>query len=544
MDALTIAQVVWAETKDLRVREGGDPITLSTLRRHVAAIAREADKTFSRFEPIPARDDELYGPDVVDCGAAAEAATPDALKKLRVIVWPSADGKTLNKDELKPPAPWDTAAPESMELIGVYRVDDKDIAAFSRSASPTEDTPRFVSLVTGTGLPPDTDVYAPRLTSRPVIDLKTRRIALGLTIATLILFVIGCVWSLSVGSLTRAAQDYFVATLPSGTSCPTQFDVTNTATLYGAPHEWLLTPQGTPGKCLEAWQKAVQAALAAPDRDWWARLRGRLASWTVSDAGRAFSLRMPILLTMLAFVVLLVAAGLGVLGRPLGLFIDQRNRMSLTRIQSGLWLVILFSGLGSYALYNVGFWAEDLNRVRGGLAFVEANAKNDTKLADWSDKLSKLVDYIPKMDTALWALIGISGGTAIASSLIVKPGAPATPGSPTPMVPARRTRVLTNKHPKEAQLSDLIYGETAEDEGVVDSTRLQAIAVTGVLAAIYISLLLEAGERIGGVTAAESVSGGTQVFADMPAVGATFLTLLAVSHGTLIGGKLVAAYKR
>src|SRR5262249_29726561 len=135
-------------------------------------------------------------------------------------------------------------------------------------------------------------------------------------------------------------------------------------------------------------------------------------------------------------------------------------------------------------------------------------------------------------------------GTAIVSSLIVKPGAPAAPGSPTPMVPARRTRVLTNKDPKEAQLSDLIYGETAEDEGVVDSTRLQAIAVTGVLAAIYVSLLLEAGERIGGVTAAESVSGGTQVFADMPAVGATFLALLAVSHGTLIGGKLVAAYKK
>ena len=71
---------------------------------------------------------------------------------------------------------------------------------------------------------------------------------------------------------------------------------------------------------------------------------------------------------------------------------------------------------------------------------------------------------------------------------------------------------------------------------------MQAIAVTGVLGAIYVSLVLEAGERIGGMTAAEAVNAGTQVFADMPPVGATFLTLLAISHGTLVGGKLLGAY--
>jgi hypothetical protein len=117
MDGVTKAQIVWAETKDLRVPEGGDRATLSALRRHVAAMVSEAEKTFSRFETLPAHDDDMFAQDVAECAAAVEATTPDALKNLRAIVWPSADGKTLNKDDLKPPAPWDAAAAESLDGV-------------------------------------------------------------------------------------------------------------------------------------------------------------------------------------------------------------------------------------------------------------------------------------------------------------------------------------------------------------------------------------------------------------------------------------------
>src|SRR4051812_8067451 len=122
MDAISRAQVVWAETKDLRVPDGGDPATLSALRRHVAAIASEAETSFSYFEPLPARDDQLRGREVIDCAAAAETTPPEDLQKMRVIVWPSADGKTLNAGEVKPPAPWDGAAPDTLKLIGRYTV--------------------------------------------------------------------------------------------------------------------------------------------------------------------------------------------------------------------------------------------------------------------------------------------------------------------------------------------------------------------------------------------------------------------------------------
>ena len=49
MDVVSKTQVIWGETKDLHVPQGGDQATLSALRRYIAAIATQAEKTFSRF---------------------------------------------------------------------------------------------------------------------------------------------------------------------------------------------------------------------------------------------------------------------------------------------------------------------------------------------------------------------------------------------------------------------------------------------------------------------------------------------------------------
>jgi hypothetical protein len=387
----------------------------------------------------------------------------------------------------------------------------------------------------------------PREVRRKPVDPKVERVALWLAVASILLFAVACLWSLSVGDVTRTARNAFAA---AGKTCPTSIDATKVdaakgATLYGVPQAWLPTPDGKQGECLETWLTATGSALDASKRDWWSRTKAWLASWTVSDAGRAFSLRMPILLTMASIIMVALSAGLGVMGRPLGLFIDKRNRMSLTKIQFAIWLVILMGPLAAYALFNVGFWAEDMSRIQDGVAFVANAAKTDQQLTPWSTKLAGLLEFIPSMEMTLWALIGISGGTTIVSSFITQPGStPASPGGATPVLPPRRTRILTNDDPKDAKLADLVYGETAEDDGVVDSTRVQTIVITSVLAAIYVSLVLETAERIGGLTAGEAFNAGRQVFASMPPVGATFLWLLGLSHATLLGGKLVGAYKQ
>ncbi len=542
MGVVSNTQIVWTETKNLRIPQGGDHAPLSALRRYIAAIATQAEKTFSRFEPLPSYDDDFLADDVADCAAAAEGTTPEALKNLRVIVWPSADGKTLSAQERKPPAPWADAPADSLTLIGRFKAGGNDVAAFSRPVAANEDAPRFVSLVTGTGLPPGTGVYVPRETKRKPVDPKAAKTAFRLAIATVIVFAMACIWCLSVGSLSQAAYANFATALSDANTCPTSIDLTSPTTVFGAPRQWLPTADG-PGDCMKAWQNASKSALSSSKGDWWSKLQTWLAGLTVSNAGQSFSLRIPMLLMMASVVLLAISAGLGVVGRPLGLFIDKRNRMSLTRIQFALWLVILVGGLGSYAIYNVGFWGDNLNWIHAKVAYATEAGQSDQKLTGWSDQLSALLEFIPHMNAALWALIGISGGTTIVSSLLMQPGTPTAPGAGTLVMPARQTRVNTNPAPKDAQLSDLVLGETEEDDGVVDSTRVQAIAITGVLATIYVNLILEAGDRIGGLAVSGAVHDVTQVFANMPPTGSTFLSLLAVSHGTLLGGKLLGAYK-
>ena len=52
--------------------------------------------------------------------------------------WPPVPPLGVAPD-LKPPAPWDTAAPETLRLIGRYKVDGRDVSAFSRPLADGED---------------------------------------------------------------------------------------------------------------------------------------------------------------------------------------------------------------------------------------------------------------------------------------------------------------------------------------------------------------------------------------------------------------------
>ncbi|OEO32856.1 hypothetical protein VW23_009520 [Devosia insulae DS-56] len=538
MDKLATTQVIWAETMHLRVPEGGDASTLSTLRRHIAAVAGDVPGTFNRFEALPAQDDPGHGADVRDSAAAAEAPVAEDLKGHRLILWPSADGKTLDTTQLAPPAPWTTAAPG--DLIGRFRVAEggAEISAFKQLASIGE--PRFVSLVSGTGLPSGTGVYAPRAAQRPLVSKRAEGWGILLAVVAIVLFAFACLWSLSVGTVSRGTETAFVAQVPTG--CETGINPQDTRSLYIAPSAWLPTAEGQ-SQCQEKWQAALSATLSTPNQDWWAGVRSWLAGLTVSDQGRTLSLFLPTLLTMAAIAVLSISAGIGVVGRPLGLLIDKRNRMSLTRAQFALWLIIIMGGLTSIALFNAGFWGGDLNRVQAGLAHLNTTAGADQQFDTWKANLGRLLDFVPTMDAALWALIGITAGTTVLSSLLMEPGkGGASPGGG-PMVPERRTIVLTKSEPSQAKLSDMVFGETEDSEGVVDSSRVQAIAITGFLAAIYVGLIFEAVRGIGGLTASGAVGSGTQVFAQMPPAGTTFLLLLAASHGALLGGKLLGAYR-
>ncbi len=531
MTIFSKVQIIWAETSGLSVPDGGAAETMPALRRQIAAIAEDSPGSFARFDPVPALDDPLTSKDLKDCIAAGEAQIAPDLRNKALILWPSADGKTLSTTEAAPPAPWNGILAADLQSLGRFQIADKVVTAFRRSVAAAETGPRFVSLVTGTGLDAGTDVYRPRETPARTVPAAARSWSNIWAVAGIVLFIVASFWSMSIGTVTRLSEVQFARQLDNGAEmCSTDPGTAiDPASYFALPKNWL---QGSDGSCLNEWGKAVHTSFAAGGTDLWSKTVFWFAGWSLSSNGLSFSLVLPTYAAMISMVFLAVSAGCGIVGRPLGLLIDGRNRMSLTRAQFSVWLIIIMGGLTTAALFNTGFWGGDMARVQDGITKLSDLAKNDVTLKDLPLALSRLSEFVPQMDAALWALIGITAGTTILSSQILKAGGNA-PGAIT-----RRTRILKNISPDDAQLSDMVYGETEEADGVIDFSRVQTVAITGLLAAIYTGLILQAGQNLGGLTATSAQEFGRQVFATMPPAGGTFLLLLGASHVTLLAGKL------
>jgi hypothetical protein len=226
-------------------------------------------------------------------------------------------------------------------------------------------------------------------------------------------------------------------------------------------------------------------------------------------------LRMQWFCVELLFVALCVTVGIQVNGRPDGILIDDRNRISLERTQWVAWLIVLLGGYFTAAMWN----------VTHGAAF-------------------------PTMQTDLFALLGIVSVSPVISNVIVdnkknqapqpaagggltaQPASPATGGTVAPPEqltagddPQRVGVMDANKSPYEASWSDLYLGEEVANRYVVDISRLQKLVITAILVLAYGVYLW----RLFGPSAAADLN--------MPLAGRDFLALIGISHGAYLASK-------
>jgi hypothetical protein len=199
-------------------------------------------------------------------------------------------------------------------------------------------------------------------------------------------------------------------------------------------------------------------------------------------------------------------------GRFDGILIDDRNRISLSRLQWVAWVVVLLGGYFAGAVWNVGY------------------------MTDW-----KINGHFPNMQADLWALLGIVSATAVASNLIVDrkkaqngPAAQTaadTRTAPMPGQPDQQGSIDRNVTAAEASWADLFLGEEVANRDHVDISRLQSLFVTVLLVVSYIRLLWLA---LGNPSASAGF--------DMPTVsdpqgGQGFLWLLGISQAAYLGYK-------
>ena len=194
------------------------------------------------------------------------------------------------------------------------------------------------------------------------------------------------------------------------------------------------------------------------------------------------------LFAWLAIAVLMtgvaVVAGHGITGLFRGVLIDDRNRLSLSRLQMLLWTVLILSAYLAAALANIG-----------------------------RDTSSPLDVSVP---SELWIAMGIS-----TASLVAAPAALAY----------KHRRRPKNIEPVEkaadAGWADLFRGEDKTDSNHLDLGKVQLFLFTVVIVLGY-------GLALGDMFAATEGA-----FASLPPVDDSVVTLLAISHAGYLTKKAV-----
>ncbi|MDH3603112.1 MAG: hypothetical protein OEU26_26155 [Candidatus Tectomicrobia bacterium] len=207
--------------------------------------------------------------------------------------------------------------------------------------------------------------------------------------------------------------------------------------------------------------------------------------------------------TMLLFACFSAVVGYGGTGLWRGLLIDERNRVSLTRLQFILWTIVVLSGYLIAAVSN----------IRAGVS-------------------TPLAITIPEH---LWVLMGISTTSFIASPLIrsTKTRRAADPAEVerTKAQLARQLGVATvdghvdtqgqllvSPTPKAARWVDVFMGEETGNGAHLDLAKVQMFYVT------LISVLIYA------VTLGMTFNATSEAITTLPPLGASMVTLLAMSH--------------
>jgi hypothetical protein len=222
-------------------------------------------------------------------------------------------------------------------------------------------------------------------------------------------------------------------------------------------------------------------------------------------------------------------AGHGILGLWLGLLIDERNKMSLSRLQMILWTIVVLSGFLTAALWNI--------RSAG--------------------QVDVLAIAVPAQ---LWLLMGISTTSLIGSPLIrstkmTEPVAIDAAQSQMIVEQERRTReelirqgltddeikklgkIIIWKWPWDARLADLFQGEEIGNAGHLDLGKIQMFYFTLVLVLAYAVML---GAMFSGIThIGPEGKIITSAISGLPSLPDGMVALLGISNGGYLGNKVI-----
>ncbi len=210
---------------------------------------------------------------------------------------------------------------------------------------------------------------------------------------------------------------------------------------------------------------------------------GGLMPWAAGRQGDFQYARLSAWLATLAlFFALAVVIGRGMTGLYRGIFVDERNKLSLSRVQMFLWTALVLSAYLSAALANIGLGSQH-----------------------------PLAISVPQTLLQAMGLSTISLVAAPAVLHAIKKGA-----------------VTTKEKPSDSHWTDLVRGEEHETAHGVDLAKLQLLLVTIVLVLGYAIVLGDA-----------YLDHRVLFVKSLPEIDSAFVVMLAISHAGYLAKKSV-----
>ena len=212
------------------------------------------------------------------------------------------------------------------------------------------------------------------------------------------------------------------------------------------------------------------------------------------------------LVVLALLAVSLFVLGMTVVGRPLGVLINEQNLASLARFQMVVWTVVVLAAYFTYALA----------RMKAGTA----------------DPLNVTIDW------HLWALMGMSTTSLVGTSLIhtVKQGQEPDPavtastaakfGQSFAAVESDRAGLLyANPGKNDARFTDLFQGDEVGDTAHIDMVKVQMFYFTIISVLAFV------------VMVTQSLRQGP--LDEMPRLPDGLIAILGISHAGYLTGKSV-----
>jgi hypothetical protein len=234
-------------------------------------------------------------------------------------------------------------------------------------------------------------------------------------------------------------------------------------------------------------------------------------AWIGIEVGRGGTLSRTTawLFILVLMIFFAIVAGKGITGYWRGILIDNRNKISLARVQLLVWTLLILSAIVTAGITNGAFGAQ-----------------------------SPLSIQVPQ---ELWVLLGISTASAVAAPAVTAGKRDKTP-DPTELlntvseiqktdqqvrIDIKHSGVLVrNESPADARWGDLLKGDESGNAATVDLGKLQMFFFTFVLALGY-------GVAIG------RLFDGTGGIASLPLIDSSVNTLLGISHTGYLANKVL-----